>query len=356
MTFVSLNVFILFYLVIFFVTPATVTGISSPVKHNTRQQTNTAVTSNKYVFVCITGQIARLELQNKIDKLFLPLYDRGYTLYIGLALTTRKTANFVNNDNGDKMQLFKSIDEVLTTLMNVRGVAAVRHFDKVNNVIHVPYNEVYQHSLAFKPGVDNVTRAKLNAHQLKVLQYCNQWPKVSNSSSFFVRMREDTLISHIDLDPIIKQAERGAVVTTACDAWRGINDKIAFGPSSRAKEFFLLPFKFYLTLSKVVQSFNPEQLYRKVYSEHKFKLIASHQYVVTKAVVKELKQNGPTKEAKAAAQSVMSNYNQPFAEESVMLEKKMCEIKGNPFKPYSANCPINGVSEDVSYRAVCYPY
>ena len=196
---------------------------------------------NSSVYVCITGQLARLELRNKIERLFKPLIERNFRLFIGLALTTEESPQFTNDDNGDRMQLYSGIPQVWRALTKVKGIEKVRHFSKVNRgptVKSPKININYQKSLLIKPTVNNSMEARNNAKQIAMLQYCNYWPKILNEVSFFIRLREDTFVDRLNLDPVIRLAQGGAVVTTACDAWRGINDKIAFGPSSRASDFF----------------------------------------------------------------------------------------------------------------------
>lgn len=287
--------------------------------------------NNTNVYVCITGQLSRLELQNKIDKLFLPLHNRGYHLYIGLALTTDNVSHFSNNDNGDKMQLFTSIAQVRQALFDVKGVLKVRHFRKVNNIENITVNTKYVNSLRAKPGENTTITTRRFVYQLRVLQYCYHWSKMATYSSFFIRLREDTFIDHINLDPIVKKAQDGAVVTTACDAWRGMNDKMAFGPSLRAKDFFILPYQYYLSFEKVIENFNSEQLYKKCYVKNGFNITATDDYVVTKAIT-----------IKHSEQSL--NVSGPWN----------CTVTGNPFLKWSVNCPKEGLSGAPPYIAECH--
>lgn len=298
---------------------------SSKVVYNASQPHNHL--NNSFVFVCITGQLSRLELHNKIRKLFLPLHHRGYKLYIGLALDNTNTSHYTNKDNGDQMQLYTSISQVQKTLLDVKGVFNVRHFHNSSDMENLPFNSYYQKSLTNKSS----SYVNRTAAQFKVLQHCNHWSRAASRSAFFVRMREDTFIDHIDLDPIIKLARNGSVVTTACDAWRGMNDKMAFGPSSRAKEFFLFPFQCYKYQKDIIDRFNSEQLYKNCYEKHGFTVIASDDFVVTKAVTTIEKEYLNTTHAHIT-----------------------CTITGNPFQKWTTNCPPEGVSLASSYSAYCH--
>jgi hypothetical protein len=253
--------------------------------------------------------------------LFTPLHDRGYKLYIGLVLTVNTSARYVNKDNGDKMRLYTSISEVKRSLMNVSGVIGVKHISNVTKNGKVYFNKFYQKSLWY---VNTSERVKLNAQQYGMLQYCDQ-PKMTNSSSFFIRMREDTFIDSIELDPIIEMAQSGSVVTTACDAWWGINDKIAFGPSSLASDFFLLPFQYYLGFREVIDNFNPEQLYMHTYQEKGFNLTSTADFVVTKAVTSVKEEN-----------TVPQKYDNDI---DAQKKKLVCDVRANPFQKYAKKCP-----------------
>ena len=284
------------------------------------------IEANRNVYVCITGQLSRLELHNKINKLFIPLHNRGYHLFIGLALIT-DTALYVNSNSGDKMRLYDSIAQVQQTLLNVSGVVKVKHFSQIDNLGDLYFNNNYQKSLGY---VNTSTRVELHARQYRVLQHCNN-PEMFKTSSFFVRLREDAFIDRIQLDPIIRKAKRGAVITTACDAWWGMNDKMAFGPISRATDFFLLPYQYYVSLKKIIDNFNPEQLYRNSYEEKGLNLLTTSQYIVTKAVT-------------VATEKGLNHAT----------NWKNCTITGNSFHRFSKKCPKGThVSSDTSYTAEC---
>ena len=304
---------------------------------------------SKNVYVCITGQLSRLELRNKIDKLFSPLHDRGYKLFIGLALTT-EPARYVNNDNGDKMRLYTSIGEVQKILLNASGVVEVKYLSTVNNLGDVYLNLFYQQSLGHTNN--STSRVELNARQYRALQHCNQ-PNISNNSSFFIRLREDTFIERINLDPIISLAQDGAVVTTECDAWWGMNDKMAFGPGSRASDFFLSPFEYYLSFKKHVKNFNPERLYLNSYEDEGFTLASSPDFIVTKAVTtikreRELASERPVINGDGGdgLQLQQQQQQQPV----------LCSVKGNSFQKWTRKCPpSHEISSNTSYSAACHP-
>ena len=303
--------------------------------HNRIVQPQHYDSNNSSVYVCITGQLSRLELHNKIHKLFLPLHQRGYKVYIGLALTSADdTAFYTHNDNGDKMQLYTNMTQVKQILLNVSGVSGVRHFEKINSMGSIPFNENFLKSLMNKTGINNTNYVTNTARQLRALQYCYQGTNMATDAALFVRMRDDTIIHDINFNSVLKQAQDGALVTTACDAWRGINDKMAFGPRSLAMDFFMRPFECYVSMDKVFVKLNTEILEHQCYLKHGLKMVTTDDYLVTKkslTIVEKKKEHddgdGDT----------------------------ICMVKGLPFQNDSRYCPKTNMSNIApSYTVKCH--
>ena len=257
--------------------------------------------TNKHrsAYICITGQLSRLELHNKINQLFSPLHALGYSLYIGLALS-EGVPNFSNNNSGAKLALKKSISDVISELSSVKGVKEVRHYPP--RFDQLKFNSNYEKLLGTDVYLtDNDTvildtyitnQAELafnNARQYKTLQYCNNQRNIESETDFIVRVRDDALMFRLDLRQILELVYNGAVVTSKCDQWKGINDKMAFAPSSRASNFFNVPYEEYLTFDVSplnITALNAEQFYNIAYKKHGFRLVSSDAIVVTKAATR----------------------------------------------------------------------
>lgn len=130
-------------------------------------------------------------------------------------------------------------------------------------------------------------------------------------------------------------------MTSSCDAWWGVNDKMAFKPVSRASDFFKLPFEYYWSLNKVISNLNPEQLYKNCYVEGGFNLTSSDDFVVTKAVTK-------------AVTTVISSLYKGQSRNNAS-NGKICSISGNSHQKVKINhmCPKR--NESSFYTAVCHP-
>ena len=258
---------------------------------------HTEPTPNKNAYICITGQLSRLELRNKIRHLLQPLFLLGYSLYIGLAMSDAPP-KYSNDNSGARLALKNSLSDVLRELRSVNGVKHVKHIPP--SFVDLKSNPKYDKFLGnyTKRDVngaiihDNyITNqpelAVNNARQFKTLQHCGHWAGIEKVVDVLVRIREDVLFQRVDLRHILRLVDGGAVVTSRCDQWHGINDKMAFAPSSRAVEFFNIPYDEYLTFDNDIhktEHLNAEQLYKIAYERHGFNLTSTDSLAVTKAV------------------------------------------------------------------------
>ena len=60
------------------------------IEENKRVAPISTIKSVKRAFVCITGQLLRLELENKMKNLLGPFIDSGYEVDVGLASVGRR--------------------------------------------------------------------------------------------------------------------------------------------------------------------------------------------------------------------------------------------------------------------------
>lgn len=302
-------------------------------KHTTLAQGNVYTGSKKGVYVCITGQLSRVELGNKIKKLLKPLNRLGYHTYIGLALTT-DSPHFTNINNGDKMRLLTSIGQATHRLLNTAGVKEVRHF--------MPqHSEDMYANMWYKQHLDNdnsISRVKNHARQYHTLQYCNEWSNISQFTDLTIRVRDDILFERINVPEIVQHTlQTGAVVTSTCDAWAGMNDKVAFLPSTKSKDFFHLPYEKYHTFHAEIPALNPEKYYHHVYSSVRFPMSSVSSLYVAKAITQIL----PEPEDK-----LLNNWRQTFNFKGGRNNNNnfktnnysLCQVISNVHKSFSPGC------------------
>ena len=296
----------------------------------TRDQSTNA---HKGVYVCITGQLSRLELSNKISKLLKPLNRLGYHTYIGLALTT-DSPHFTNINNGDKMRLMTSIKQATRRLLHVSGVEEVRHF--------LPQHKKDMYTnMWYKQHLDNdnsVSRVQNHARQYRTLQYCNEWSNISQITQLTIRVRDDILFERINVPDIVQSTlQSGTVVTATCDAWAGMNDKVAFLPSIQSQAFFHLPYETYLNFNAKISALNPEKYYHYVYSSHGLQLTSISSLYVAKAITQQLPEDTTLMEKwSAKTQPYMSLFN--FKKIHKKYKPSLCQVTSNAHKSFSPGC------------------
>ncbi|CAE7559974.1 unnamed protein product [Symbiodinium pilosum] len=66
--------------------------------------------------ICITGQIRRLELKTKVDRLFLPLANSGFTVLVALVLDPRPEPKYINRPAGEQFSNYTVVDGNFSTL------------------------------------------------------------------------------------------------------------------------------------------------------------------------------------------------------------------------------------------------
>lgn len=243
----------------------------------------------KAVYICITGQLARLELKNKIQRLLVPLRLMGYTFHIGLALSyTRHDPHYTNKNNGDMMQLYTTLEDAIDELANVTGVEKVvpLHIDH-SKILYI--NEKYRVQLS--NNNTKYSRAKNHIRQYRTLASCDHGRHFIQAPDFVVRIREDVLIEKINISHILSNVQKGMIVTSECDKWRGMNDKVAILPASLAHDYFTLPSSNYDDFNETIEALNPETYYNYTYSSYGLPLGNVDSFSVTKAVTRRVPTN-----------------------------------------------------------------
>lgn len=303
-------------------------------------QLNSSGMQSRGAYICITGQQSRLELTNKVDKLLKPLHEMGYKVYIGLALATG-SSHFTNVNNGDKMKLISSIDQAMQRLRSVPGVQEVRYFPPY-------YDKNIYVNMRYKDKLDNansVLRVKNHARQYKTLQYCNEWHNISLITQLTIRVRDDILFERVDVPMIVNRViNTGAVVSAACDAWAGMNDKVAFLPSSISTQFFQLPYSTYVTFNASINALNPEKFYSYAYSSG-ISMESDPDLFVAKAVTQllpTLDQKSKHSRNKHFRKFKHGGTSAHAIKESFQEDPKnyLCNVISNPHKSFSPGCEV----------------
>ena len=198
-------------------------------------------------FVCITGQLPRLELNEKISELLIPLYSE-YSVEVDIALVLSDTDKRSVNRSGDRVQKYFAMTEIADALSGLPGITVLNHdidVQSVNPVINMQYLE-QRMARGNKMGtVRKVEEVKNHVRQFESLAKCHRHMVRSGRSYDLVhRIREDTAyyrpVNYTRILELTKEQPM-TILTTDCTNHGGINDRGAFASPDAAYDYFNHP-------------------------------------------------------------------------------------------------------------------
>lgn len=237
----------------------------------------------KKAFVCITGQLARLELENKINNLLLPIQQEGYHVDVALVLSGGKSA-FTNENVGKRADLrpkeripfYEELPEALDVLLRYNMTVVSPHskeygtyFKLRDPVIHLQYLEgLYYAQKKMRTFEEQRKRAQNHPRIYESYQRCLAFaeqsvkkatafagtdptmdsPTVESYYDTYIRIREDVGFEEPLSTRILRNLvnpPRGSITTTECRGWYGMNDRFAVVSPDIAKVYFDRPYRIF---------------------------------------------------------------------------------------------------------------
>jgi hypothetical protein len=240
--------------------------------------------------VCVIGQISRLELASKLRHFLEPL-GAIYKLDVVLALGAQRKAHFVNKHTDVGGRKDWSEDEIrhrITSALRARNGNSSSSAGSV--VIDTTEQEAtpllhYSYVMAgdkYDQLAQKEERVRSHVRQWRALWLCYGHfvrLEIANGEPYagLVKLREDSLL----LKPIAALRKphffRGVAVFKNCNAFEGLNDKVAVMDASYGYAFFAAPLlDWYFNFSKLEHSAvhlkNPESYLLAVMKAHRVKL------------------------------------------------------------------------------------
>ena len=212
------------------------------------------------VGVCVTGQLCRLELQNKFHY-FLSHVRHTHDLYLVAALQDDESCGFTNPSHvaGAQFSRFSEVESWLEK-NEIRGKAIL------SNVANPVVNDRYVYSLKKRGKVNETQRAIHHYSQWHNLESCWKEFAEQGTRDVYLKLRDDSIfVSKFRVEDFVteyvqeKEFHAKKVFVPACLGWGGINDKSAIALSGSAREFFLGPKIMYLQYDKLECSVNRVQ-------------------------------------------------------------------------------------------------
>ena len=266
-------------------------GAPAPPGFTTSSATSSINDTPHRSFVCITGQVNRLELANKVVVVLNPLRQAGFEPDIALILDDSSSTPHVTNDQVIKVDytahapVFATFDDAVQLLRKMEfNVLTESPYIQVADPI---LSEKYVAQLHRKDGMSDEQHRKRAENNLRMMESWAQCHNVmvadidrSMTYDLVVRTREDTgFLQALDVDFLVRQlngegdednhasvnqeqpkSERKRVVSNGCRYSQGMNDKFAILTRSAADTYFLSPFRSYYT----------KELHPKVMSSESF--------------------------------------------------------------------------------------
>lgn len=229
----------------------------------------------KAAFVCITGQLMRLEMENKMKHLIGPLIDCGYEVDVALVLAEGK-ASFQSHKipKNTSSVPFTDRESVLRWLSN-HNISLVSQNITYKAEANMPVNPQYwvqkaPHELTYATFAYYTNQVVANFRMVEGYTRCWHQVKATRKTySLFIRSRDDMGLSN-PLNMSLLHQEMGSkpriIVTSAFRTNGGINDRLAFVSSDAARCYFNDPYiKFFDGTSLDVAMRNTESYFKRVY-------------------------------------------------------------------------------------------
>ena len=188
--------------------------------------------------ICITGQLCRLELSNKVEYLFKPSASM-YSLHVVFALY--ETCEFTNaaqnmeTQNYDAKELRGALDN-----HDIIRHSTLALLTPPRTIVHKRYIQ----------SLDKQTEHMNQTHRAQ--SHYRHWynyhicDKILEKSALYMRVREDVVFLHKFNPYAIQLAPRTIAVPACLSWWGGLNDKAAIIHPSIRYEFFNGPLIAYL--------------------------------------------------------------------------------------------------------------
>lgn len=217
-------------------------------------------TSSRRSFVCVTGQLERLELDNKINSVLFPLRAAGYEPDVALVLddSSLRVTNGGGTPKGvdfDYAPVYTTFDTAVQDLrdLDFRVVTDKPYIQAAGPIV----NEQYVQHLQQKAGMtyeQHRERSKNNIRMMESWQQCyaEMVADVERSTTYdiVVRVREDSgFLEALDIDFLRQELAKSSatVISNGCRTSHGMNDKAAVVSRDAARSYFLSPLQYYYT-------------------------------------------------------------------------------------------------------------
>jgi hypothetical protein len=244
-------------------------------------------------FVCICGQLSRLEMDSKFENMFLPLQELGFQVDVAFALSTGRLVfsnpRKVKKQTDDMERVFANEASLLSYMKDHNlGVVSKKGF--VYRRIEDPHlNIQYEHQLTHKS--ENATEQRIkersafrtanHARMYDSYQRCTRDidRKTLQGYDLVVRIREDVGFPEPVQSRLYTDFPRNTIVSSDCRVWGGMNDRFAIAAPNVGAKLFTLPNQVFTGQSSFPTNIkNSEQFLKFVYSSASINMATSKDF------------------------------------------------------------------------------
>lgn len=243
------------------------------------------------VAVCITGEVARLEIDSKVKNLFKALSEQQYSVHAFVVMETGD-GHYVNEETAGKTVVRLTSAEIQTQLKPFYQMGSFR--PHVNYTAHISrWRETY---LSDRQQSTEEREKRLSSHmsQHANLKSCvdlieNRETQLGIRYDVIIKLRDNTLVTMpytLRLGHVLHENKsmRNAVLVKDCCGWGGINDKVMVLPRKHLRPALAGPYMAimgvergnsyakskFVTDKKIV---NPEFLYKRVLQSYNIPIL-----------------------------------------------------------------------------------
>lgn len=238
------------------------------------------------VFVCITGQLPRLELANKIENLFLP-WVQDYDVEFDVALVLTNTNHSSVQRAEERDQTYYSVEQVHAELSALDGVNVLNSNTDVQSQDPI----LNPHYIQQRAQDTTMTAAKVlervqnHVRQFESLAECHHHMTQRGTPAEYDvvhRVREDSgYYLPVDFRHIydVLSAHPMTILSSDCQFHGGINDRGSFVSPDAAFDYFVYPILDMYTRPLPSDIRNTEQFLMVTYA-HTCRLVQTDSYQI----------------------------------------------------------------------------
>jgi hypothetical protein len=246
---------------------------------------------NRRGFICLTGQLARVEVESKIENIVKPMKNSGFGA-VDLVFVVDSQLNHRTNAKRKKgnskglrsVEFFKNSTTLLDAVeRSSKALLDTVRYVEADHLAEVDVSMRYVRDLDSNYQESDMAfakqRAQNHARQYKQYQGCLDAIKENTVSAgaydIIVRVRDDLYVAKpINIAEVMETIVPNSIITSKCDQNLGINDKGALVHPSAAERYFMLPLKnlnndAFLRSNKII---NPEQFLKRSYTDSGLKI------------------------------------------------------------------------------------